>query len=459
MNFIHGSDFHLGYVQYGLHERFVDFATTFKAFITYGLEHNVDFILIAGDLFEKRNINAPTYLQAYNVLSQLQDECKSLGRAPIPVIAIEGNHDLAYQRDRNSWLQILESQGMLRLLKSTWDGGLKLDYVDVGNCRVFGVGYLGASTMQSIPLIDREIQKINQGMDQSISPCTSQARPHANSEVDSAHGVCRRLDRFTVLTMHFGMEEQARSVVAGEIPYSALLPLRECVDYLALGHYHNQYEYDHWVYNGGSLELFSLNEYGLKKGFYHVTDSGADLVTIPTRQFKRLSGNISSVKTPSEISLLVQSIVESETPVDSKLSPIVELTLWGNLNFPKKDVPLPELREMVKKRFGCLYADVHIKQTNDCYTLHESDIVGMSREQIETKILREQILQDGRYKLCVKQVVSDTVEAKKLALQRINEKEIIRLLKQSFDQIQLHKKQAREENNAGMLPFMRGDVT
>ncbi|CAD6493910.1 MAG: Calcineurin-like phosphoesterase [Candidatus Argoarchaeum ethanivorans] len=430
MNFIHGSDFHLGYVQYGLHERFVDFATTFKAFITYGLENNVDFILIAGDLFEKRNINAPTYLQAYKVLSQLQDECKSLGRAPIPVIAIEGNHDLAYQRDRNSWLQILESQGMLRLLKSTEDNSLKLDYVDVGDCRVFGVGYLGAATMQSIPLIDREIQKINQGV-----------------------------DRFTVLTMHFGMEEQARSVVAGEIPYSALLPLRECVNYLALGHYHNQYEYDHWVYNGGSLELFSLNEYGLKKGFYHVTDSGAELVTIPTRPFRRLSGNISSVKTPNELSLLVQSIVESETPVDSKLSPIVELTLWGNLNFPKKDIPLPELREMVRKRFGCLYADVHIKQTNDCYTLHESDIVGMSREQIETKILREQILQDGRYKLYAKQVVSDTVEAKKLALQRINEKEIIRLLKQSFDQMQLHKKQVQEENNAGVLPFMRGDVT
>ncbi len=430
INFIHGSDFHLGYVQYGLHERFVDFATTFKAFIKYGLEHDVDFILIAGDLFEKRNINAPTYLQAYNVLSWLQGECKSLGREPVPVIAIEGNHDLAYQRDRNSWLQILESQGMLRLLNSTEDNSLKLDYVDVGDCRVFGVGYLGASTIQSIPLIAEQIQKINQGV-----------------------------DRFTVLTMHFGMEEQARSVVAGEIPYNALLPLREFVDYLALGHYHNQYEYDHWVYNGGSLELFSLNEYGLKKGFYHVTDGGARLVTLPTRQFKRISGNISSVKTPNELSLLVQSIVESEAPVDSKLPPIVELTLWGNLNFPKKEIGLPEIREMISKRFGCLYADVHIKQTNDEYTVHESDIIGMSREQIETKILREQVLQDGRYKAYVKQVVSDTVEAKKLALQRIDEKEIIRWLKQSFNQIQLHKKHAREESNAGVLPFMRGDVT
>ena len=415
LNFLHGSDFHLGYVQYNLHERFLDFARTFKAFIQYGLEHDVDFILIAGDLFEKKNINAPTYLQAYRVLSWLKKECE--GRRSIPVIAIEGNHDLAYHRDRNSWLQILEQQGLLRLLKSIGSGGLKLDWVDVGECRIFGVEYLGASTLQSIPQIAEQIKEVNQGV-----------------------------ERFTILMMHFGMEGRARGEIAGEIPYNALSPLRECVDYLALGHYHTQYEYDNWVYNGGSLEMISLSEYGLKKGFYHVTDEGARLVTLPTRQFKRLSASISRVQSVKELTLLIQSIVESEPPVDSKLPPIVELTLWGELNFPKKEIPLQTIREIISERFNCLYVDLHIKEIDDAYALHENEISGMSREEIETKILREQVLKDTRYRAHARQVVSDIIEAKKLALLKVDEREIIHRLKQSFKEIHSERDGERRED-------------
>ncbi|RLG27251.1 exonuclease SbcCD subunit D [Methanosarcinales archaeon] len=424
LNFIHGSDFHLGYVQYNLHERFLDLAHTFKAFIEYGLEHDVDFILIAGDLFEKRNINAPTYLQAYRVLSWLQGECKSRGREPIPVIVIEGNHDLAYHRDRNSWLQILDSQGLLRLLKSSHIDGLRLDYVDVGGCRIFGVEYLGAFILQSIPLIGEEIDKINN---------------------DS--------DRFTILMMHFGMEGRARSEIAGEIPYNTLLQLRECVDYLALGHYHTRYEYDGWVYNGGSPETLSLNEYGIEKGFYHVAGEGARFVELTTRPFKHLSCQISSIKTPHELSLLLRSMVESEAPINSKLSPIVELTLWGNLNFPKKDIPTSDLKKIIADRFNPLHTDVHVKYSSDPYL---PNIRGMSREAIETKILTEQVLQDGRYRSHVKQVVRDVLWAKKLALQRAGEDEITRRLKESFEEMEAEDK-GHKNGEIEKLSFVKGD--
>jgi len=426
LNFIHGSDFHLGYVQYNLHERFLDLAHTFKAFIEYGLEHDVDFILIAGDLFEKRNINAPTYLQAYRVLSWLQSECESRGRESIPVIVIEGNHDLAYHRDRNSWLQILDSQGLLRLLKSSHSDGLRLDYVDVGKCRVFGVEYLGASTFRSIPLIGEEIREINQNT-----------------------------DRFTILMMHFGMEGRARGELAGEIPYNTLLQLRECVDYLALGHYHTRYEYAGWVCNGGSLETLSLNEYGLDKGFYHVTGEGARLVyEIPTRQFKRLSCRISSIKTPQDLVLLLRSMVDSEAPINSKLSPIVELTLWGNLNFPKKEIPLSDLKKIISNRFNPLHTEIHVKHSSDPYL---PDIRGMNREEIETKILSEQVLRDGRYRSHVEQVVRDVVEVKKLALQRVSDNEIIRRLKESFEEMQAEKRKEEDSGDREELSFVRCD--
>lgn len=112
MNFIHASDFHLGYAQYGLIERFRDYALAFHSVITYAIDHKVEFILISGDLFHKRNINAPTYEQAYKVLSELKAKSPSTS-----VYAIEGNHDLAFHQDGKSWLEILNSQDIFKLIK------------------------------------------------------------------------------------------------------------------------------------------------------------------------------------------------------------------------------------------------------------------------------------------------------------------------------------------------------
>jgi exonuclease SbcD len=53
MNFIHASDFHLGYAQYGLPERFWDYARAFNSVIRHAIDHWVEFILISGDLFHK----------------------------------------------------------------------------------------------------------------------------------------------------------------------------------------------------------------------------------------------------------------------------------------------------------------------------------------------------------------------------------------------------------------------
>ena len=122
VQFIHTADVHLGYAQYGLHERFVDFGRAFSRVVSYAVEKDVDFVLIAGDLFHKRNINALTYLQAYELLSKLRD---------IPVFVIEGNHDLAYFKDRHSWLEALDHQGLITLLKAD-KGVISKAIIDVG---------------------------------------------------------------------------------------------------------------------------------------------------------------------------------------------------------------------------------------------------------------------------------------------------------------------------------------
>ena len=86
MKFIHVADLHLGYEQYNLRERMVDFASAFKQVVDFAINKKVDFVLISGDLFDKRDINADTLEQADVLINKLK-------KANIKVIAIEGNHD------------------------------------------------------------------------------------------------------------------------------------------------------------------------------------------------------------------------------------------------------------------------------------------------------------------------------------------------------------------------------
>src|SRR5690348_1898289 len=120
-SFIHVADTHLGYEQYGVRERFNDFSQAFWDIVDDTIRRNVDFMVIAGDLFNKRAIDAQTLIHAIEGLKKLKDR-------GIPVIAIEGNHDRSYYRDGISWLQFLCYQGYLILLAPLMeDGAPRLD--------------------------------------------------------------------------------------------------------------------------------------------------------------------------------------------------------------------------------------------------------------------------------------------------------------------------------------------
>src|SRR5215813_15650523 len=115
--FVHTADNHLGYEQYGLKERFNDFARAFLAVVDAAIERRADAFLIAGDLFNKRAIDAQTLMQAQAGFERLRE-------AGIPAIAIEGNHDRSYYRDGTSWLQFLCWQHLLILLSPRIEDGI-----------------------------------------------------------------------------------------------------------------------------------------------------------------------------------------------------------------------------------------------------------------------------------------------------------------------------------------------
>jgi exonuclease SbcD len=402
MNFIHASDFHLGYAQYGLLDRFRDYAKAFQRVIQYAIDHKAEFILISGDLFHKRNINAPTYEQAYKVLSELKAKSPST-----QVYAIEGNHDLAFHQDGKSWLEILNSQGLLSLIRLKEANGVKLmgDYVELESVRIFGVRYLGSSTVSVIPQIAEEIKQIS-----------------------AANG-----EKYTILMMHFGMAGQMRQEAPGEIHYNSLLPLKETVNYLALGHYHMQYDLDDWLFNPGSVEMTAMNEYGLPKGFYHIRDSGAKLITPITRPVRRIKLDISSINTPEELYSNIDSKLDREPSAPS--DPLIELLLYGSMNFPKSEISLDRIKGMIAEKFNPIWSDVKILNSSSQYTLNEGDVRGLTREQIELRVFSDRVKLDGRYRDNIDEIVKNMIEVKKMAAAGIGESDIQKELRWCFEKI------------------------
>lgn len=418
MNFIHASDFHLGYAQYGLLERFRDYARAFQSVIQYAIDQKAEFILISGDLFHKRNINAPTYEQAYRVLSELKNKSPST-----QVYAIEGNHDLPFHQDGKGWLEILNSQGLLRLIRKKEANGVELmgDFVELDKVRIFGMRYLGSITASVIPQMAEEIKKIS-----------------------ASNG-----EKYTILMMHFGMAGQMRLEAPGEIHYNSLLPLKDVVNYLALGHYHMQYELDGWIFNPGSVEMVEMSdEYGLEKGFYHVRDNSKKLITPITRPVRRFKLDISSIATPDELYSKVDSKLNGERIIHSDKAPLVELLLYGNMNFPKSEINLDRIKDMLAERFKPLWSDVKIFKSNSQYTLNEGDVRGMTREEIELRVFSDRIKLDGRYRDSVEDIVKTMVEVKRMAAAGVEESAIQKELRWCFEKIKSSQDTDRTDEKA-----------
>jgi DNA repair exonuclease SbcCD nuclease subunit len=256
VRFLHVSDVHLGFEQYGTYERFKDFGRALNHSFDMAIEQKVDLIIIGGDLFNKKNIKASTLLQADAILTKAKN-------AGIPVYACEGNHDSLSYGTNWSWLNYLARKDLLILLGlptqdrigkggSSEQGTGRVDPLESGQenvllpswdpelregshiertfngerVRIYGFGYLGATTRKRIEEMADHIIR---------DEATNIGILHAGVE-----GV--------IANMH------------GTIPEHALAPLRDRLDYLALGHIHKRFTVEDWVFNPGSLENCSLEE-------------------------------------------------------------------------------------------------------------------------------------------------------------------------------------------------------
>ena len=127
-SFVHASDLHLGYAQYGLETRRQDFDKAFTELVDKTIELKPDFMIIAGDLFDHARPSNTTLENTIRSFKRLKD-------AGIPVLTVDGSHDSAPNTITGTILNPLDSAGLIYYLPR-YEGAC---WRKTGCCYVYGV--------------------------------------------------------------------------------------------------------------------------------------------------------------------------------------------------------------------------------------------------------------------------------------------------------------------------------
>jgi exonuclease SbcD len=423
--FLHFADCHLGYWQYNNRERYNDFGRAFLQVVDVARTERVDFVLLAGDLFHKRSIEALTLNQAMIGLERLKE-------AGIPCIAVEGNHELAYHDERLGWVAMLAMRQLLVLLNPEFrDGEPRLapytsrrgSYFDpVPGLRVHGLRYMGAVTAK---VVERYAAAL------------------ADQPKDGIE--------YSIFLTHAGVE--------GVLPDQGGLSLREWsvlrphVDYLALGHIHKPYEFDGWIYNPGSLEACAITEIAWpERGYYLVevdterpraqeeSKHTATLHANPRRTFHRLTVKVDLLDTPAALlehcrELFIRKARDWRLhQLPEQARPVVEVQLQGVLAFERSALDLTALEQLLVEILNPLLPLVkNLTQSADrAIEIRE----GMSRAELERHVVNSLLQQDGRFRQQSERWADVALLLKNMALSDASAEAIVDELAAQMDRIQ-----------------------
>lgn len=399
IKFLHIADIHLGIRRYRSEDRARDFFLAWRDCIEkYALEEKVSFVLIAGDFFDARKVEPQAMNQAMFCLSRLRE-------AGIPVIVIEGNHDCHESENKFSWLRSLSQWGFIKLLEPVHkEEGVELvawnprdgkgSYIDIEGVRIFGSIWYGSTITQAL---SRLVDQLRDASDPA---------------------------RFNILMLHTDVEGQINRPIPA-LPVDKIKELKSYVDYLALGHTHKKFEIDGWVYNPGSLEACSVDEYVNERGAFLVEVTGKEHAARLVRDYHqrpviRLSFDVSGQSSPEELmKALFEQLRLELTPHDpqsSDLAPVLEFSLRGHLGFKASLLEINRLRDEIKAEFGLLLVMIRNQTVPVEYAVASGMDEHISRAERERRVIEDLILRDARFKERAGEMADLILEAKQLAL-------------------------------------------
>ena len=232
MKIVHCSDLHLGKRFSGnkdyVKKRYMDFFNAFATFIDKVEEIKPDVCLIAGDIFDKKEINPDILSKTEYLFKRLRDNVKK------NIIAIEGNHDNSRILEE-SWLEYLQEQNILKVFYYNKDFEEK-NYLKIDDINFYPVGYPGFMIYEALTKLS---EKLN---------------PQEKN----------------IVIVHTGISGDTNTL-PGLVSTSILDLFKDKAIYIAGGHIHSFTTYPKekpYFFVSGSLEFSNVqNEKSDKKGF------------------------------------------------------------------------------------------------------------------------------------------------------------------------------------------------
>ncbi|ERT43183.1 metallophosphoesterase family protein, partial [Fusobacterium nucleatum] len=209
-------------------KRYMDFFNAFATFIDKVEEIKPDVCLIAGDIFDKKEINPDILSKTEYLFKKLRDNVKK------DIIAIEGNHDNSRLLEE-SWLEYLQEQNILKVFYYNKDFEEK-NYLKIDDINFYPVGYPGF-------MIDEALTKLSE----KLNP-----------------------QEKNIVVVHTGISGST-DTLPGLVSTSILNLFKDKAIYIAGGHIHSFTTYPKekpYFFVSGSLEFSNVqNEKSDKKGF------------------------------------------------------------------------------------------------------------------------------------------------------------------------------------------------
>ena len=392
MKFLHFADVHLGIENYGridpstgLHTRLQDFIKCFSFAIDIALEEKVDLVLFAGDAYKTSNPN-PTHQREF------ARQIYRLSEAKIPVIMINGNHDIPVSFGRATSLDIFDTLNVSGIKVVTEPELLNIE-TKAGLLQVFGIPwptknlFLGKEEYKNFT--DEEITlEIQKRVSDKIIEYARVMNPNIPA-IFAAHLAAAE-------ATYSGSE---RSAIIGRDPvFPTLILAQKEFDYVALGHIHkfqdlNLDSHPPVVYSG-SIERINFGEEKDDKGVCLVNiekgKTSYEFIPVPARKFVTIDFTISEEQEPTNALIreiekydLSEAVVrvfytmsaEKEDLMDFKRinSALEEAFLVTTI--AKKSKP-----EERRKRVEEITEDLGMLEAMDKYIQNNPDLVSLSEE-------------------------------------------------------------------------------
>lgn len=253
MRILHTSDWHIGRTFHG-HSTLVALGDVLRALVAQVREHDVDVVIVAGDVFDSATPAASAY-------TLLDETLLALHETGATVIMTSGNHDSAARLGFHSRLL----RDGIHVLTDPLSIATPVTVDDEhGPVHFYGIPYLEPAIVRqhwstadgAAPALRTQAQVMNHAMDLVREGMTA----HEGRSIAVAHCFAAGVDA-TV-----GLEREVRQGGLDMVPLASF----DGPDYVALGHIHGRQQLDDRVRYSGAPLHYSFGEQHKERGSWLV---------------------------------------------------------------------------------------------------------------------------------------------------------------------------------------------